>query len=282
MSKNNPLRGKKCLPTPEQRASVYATSCPGGEPQLNGVTAPRLAGKVLYIEDEAIVPAPFTKTIIATEGVLLPNGSQSDPPLAFIDEFATGLFKKAPGEVAITVGNIIGLCVSQTTVTVAPTITTFGGTNLSINPGGPDIDFNGKNLVNVGAVVSDPNKIPFSSGTPVTTLTDTPTTVATIATTADNAYSIDAVISCISTLDNDSTASIKLFGKGKNIAGTVSVSSGANHVIRIADPPLQGAGVPLVSATIGVSGTNLVVQVIGINGVSLRWYATGDATLVGL
>ena len=280
---NNPLRKKSCPPTPAQQKSVFATSCPGGEPRLNGLTAPRLSGNVLYIDGRIINVSPFEKPVIASAGVLLPNGTQAEPSLAFIDEFATGMYKSSPGEITFTVGNTPSLRVTQATTYTAPEITTFGGADLSLNPGGPNINFNGKNLIGVGGISTDPNKIIFSSGTPVVTADDTPTTIATIATTTDNTYSVNAVISCISTVDNESSASLKLFAKGKNISGVVSVNAGATHLVTIADDLLQDpSNVPLVSATLGVSGSDITVQAVGISGIGLRWYATGEATLVGI
>lgn len=267
--------------TPAQKCSIYATSAPGGKPQINGVTAPRLATDILYVEDCIITDAPFKRPINAVSGIILPDGTITAPAITFATEPNTGLYKNAPGEVTFVTAGTPSLRATTTTTTTAPELTTFGGASLSINPAGPDIDFNGKNLVNVGAIVTDPNKIPISSGTPVDTVDDTPTTIATLTTDTNASYSFDMVISCISTFDNSSSASIRMFAKGKNIAGTVSVNNSAKHLVVIADPLLlSGGNNPIVTAIIAVSGSAIVIQAVGPVGLPIRWYATGEATRV--
>lgn len=269
------MSNDKNILTPAEIASIYATSTKSGDRQVNGIAVHRVSCAILYVDSSVFLKAPFNTVIVANAGISLADGSLNAPSIRFSSDPTLGLFRSAPGVITFTNGGIPTAELSPTSLAIANELTTLGGGDLSLNPAGPNIDFNGKNLINVGSTTSNPNKYEFSSVAHVTTSDDTPTAIAVIPTSTNASYSIICQASCVSTVDNTSTGAFRLFFKAKNIGGTVTIDNVATILDSILDNPINTALIEAVA-----SGTNININGIGLAGITIRWYAGGEVVRV--
>lgn len=257
--------------------SIYAVSSPGGNPQVNGVQAPHLASYGdLYVAGNAYIKGTITSGGSGTGTYGLADGTQLAPSLYFVTEPELGIWKPAVGTIGLTDGVNPIAEASASSFRVNNELGTLGGNNLSINPGGPNVDFNGKNLINVGAIILNPNYFQAISPVPVVTPNAAPVALINVVTTTDHAYTIRAEITGISIVDNTSVAGISILAVFKNIGGTVTALV-PKLTTTISDAPLNGA-----TATVIVSGATASVAVIGIAGVNIKWFAGGNVCRVPL
>lgn len=257
--------------TTEELLGIYAVSAPRNNPQVNGVKAPRLSS---YGDIYAAGNIICQGRVIAGGGGRsgLPDGTELQPSLYFINEPELGLWRPSSGVIGLTDGLNPIANASATTFSVNNELSTIGGNDLSILPGGPNVNFNGKNLINVGAIIVNPNYFQAITDTPITTSDATPTGIIDIATTSDAAYTVRTEISGISVTDSNSVCSITMFASFKNIGGTVSALTPKLQSV-ITDAPLAG-----VSASLIVSGITVQVAVIGLAGTNIRWSGGSNVT----
>lgn len=262
-------------PKPCQYAAMFSTSAPAGKPQVEGINAPYVySSGDIHADGNLIVGGKIIGGGSSSGTFGLDNGTSTAPSLYFTAENDLGMYRPAAGTIAFTDGGVPIAAGTTTTFQVNNQLSTAGGNDLSILPGGPNVDFNGRNLINVGAIIANPNYFQIVSAAPVTTPNATPTPVVSFATAIDTAYAVRAEITGISLVDATSTASISLFAKGKNIGGVVSVTAATLTTV-ITDAPLDG-----VSAQLTVSGINIDVAVIGLGGINIKWSAGGYVSAV--
>ncbi len=263
---------------PCQVYALLATSDAGLKQNVNGIYAPHLAssGDIWCGGDLTVTGKIYGNGQSASGTFGLNDGSLLTPSLYFLNETELGLYRPADGVLAFTDGVVPIATASAATFSVNQEISTEGGNDLSIRPGGPNVDFNGKNLINIGAIITNPNYFQIVSAAPVTTPDATPTSIASFTTDTDCVYTIRADISGISLVDSTSAASISLFASGKNIGGTVTVAASA-LTTTIVDPALTGVGAGLT-----VSGTDIQLSVVGLAGITIRWSGGGQVARVPL
>lgn len=262
-----------------ERDSIYALSAPGLDPQVNGVRGLRVSSLGdLYVQGDAIIKGRIRANGGGGGGgmVGLDDGANTAPSLYFLNETQLGLYRPSAGTLAWTNGLDPIATATIDSFAVNHELSTAGGNDLSINPGGPNVDFNGKNLINVGAVLTSPNYFQVVSAVPVSTPDATPTPVLDINTITDAAYTAQCTITGISLVDNSSTASISIVASFKNIGGTVTVAA-PKVVSVIADPALLG-----VYANITSTGATAHLAVIGLGGITIKWSGGGWITRVPL
>lgn len=103
----------------------------------------------------------------------------------------------------------------------------------------------------------------------ITTTDATQTTILTIPTVSDKAYVIKATFLARQTTTPFATASFNLSATVNNVAGTVTLVGGAND--------LQYVPVTTVwTAAINVSGTNIILQVVGQAATTVNWNVKVD------
>lgn len=251
-------------------SETFGQSTPAGDRQINSVIAPIVSGHVLNITGNSYLYGPVQTQIIATNGILVPDGSQTAPSIGFISEPNTGIYHTA-GTISFT-SNGGGVVSVGPELDIAVPITTPGGQNLVIDPSGPSIDFTGHSLINVASVTTDPNHYELVGGTVITT-NATPAVGLSIATDTNASYVVSADITCANVTDGTSSAGFIVHSRGKNIAGVVSVIS--PYINSASSPDLSLVG---STVTFSTSGTNITILVQGIAATTIKWRVAASVT----
>lgn len=271
----NPVQNTKTPNDPNvlQRMELSETlgqSVPSGDRQINSLIAPILSGHKLNITGDSYLYGPVQTMIIASGGVLFPDGSPSSPSIGFISDPDTGLYHSNGTTSFTSNGNTVLQVGSELNVGV--NITTPVGQNLVINPSGPSVDFTGHSLINVASVSIDPNNYDLV-GAEIITTDATPVVGLTIFTDPNASYVITANIACANFTDNVSSGGFIANTMGKNIAGVASVRSPYKNIIIDTDLSLIGCTI-----SFNASGANILVDVQGVASTNIKWRVVARIT----
>lgn len=241
-----------------------------------GIKADHISSQSLYIQNttnmQGVVNAPGG----LAGSTPMQDGDVNTPSLTFKSDPTTGLYKNPSGISIVSGGSSlmdinpdgivfhapIDLSATSFTTLSANEITTDSG-NLSLNPAGNSIDFNGKNIINIGSVAMNPHYYTVVGAEIITTNT-TPVTIVNIPTVNNTVGLISYDLISINGENND-TASYRGGARYKNIGGvtTLSALSGESKFadISLADSDVQ----------INMSGINLMVQCVGLLNKNIKW-----------
>lgn len=252
---------------------------PAGKYYIGGINVPNVlctqvqtSGTV--IKDTVIMSGNTSARL------LVGNGTLDAPALAFASEPSLGLFRSAPRTVSIVSGGVRAMDITDAGVAFNVPVTFSGGSmpslnvdtitsngDLSINPAGANVDFNGKNLLNIGGIATNQYKY-TAAGLPVSTADDTPTAV----------YSLG--------IDTNTVMYFTYTVMGANVTtGAALIYSSEMHVTNIADivtinyqwvTKRSGALTGQVSVDAAVDGTSIAFTVIGQPGTNMKWIITFD------
>lgn len=254
-------------------SAIIAQTTPNGDRQINGVVAPKISGKQLYITGDAYIHGLIKTPLNLTSGIRFPDGSASAPSITFVNDPDTGIYRDSSGNVNFTSNGIPMAVIGPTLQTNVP-ITTPSGQNLVINPDGPSVDFSGKTLINIGGLSTDPNSYEIVGGEILTT-NATPVVGLTISTVTNASYNIHVEIVRANVSDNTSAGNHSLYTRGKNIGGVASATTPYIEFENNSD-----AGVASALANFQVSGSNINVMFVGINATNIKWRAVAKIVRV--
>jgi hypothetical protein len=270
---NVPDTNDRIIPTQQEFRALLGVSYPSGNAQINSVFAPLIAGDKFYVQGSSYIQGPILTVVQAARGIILADGTAMNPSLAFASDIHTGIYKSNIGTVGFTSGGLNQVSIGGNAINVNVPITTPNGQNLVIDPSGPSVDFTNHTLINVAGISENPNYVTVLSPATVITTDATPTTLLTITTMPYNAYTITCDIALTDDSDLVSTGSFSLQTKGKNIAGVVTVVPYL-RLITNTDSGLSG-----VSAIYSSSGSNIIVQITGLAGTTIKWFGSALVTL---
>jgi hypothetical protein len=240
-----------------QDSIIRVVNGPSG-PVVNSVVAPRLVGSILYLYGDMYIYGAVKNTLVlegGVSGLSFENGSAVSPSVSFVGDPTSGYYLASPGVLGISSGG-------NSVAAFGPTGLTSVSGDLVINSASSNIDFSGKNLVNVGGIAVSDNAYDVIAPTQITTTNTTPTILITIPLAAA-AYTITTYVTA-TTLTNAMggyTSSVVV----KNVGGVVTIGNQI-AVANSIEADLNGSSINYTS-----SGTNLLVQVIGISG-TVKWF----------
>ena len=272
MSMNDENNDSSLL-TNDELLSIYGTSSPAGNKQVNAVKAQALYGGKLVISGDAFIYGCMRTPLQLCAGVYFGDGTEVAPSITFIGDTMTGLYRTGNGLIGFASQGVTDMVVGNNAVQIDAEITTSMGSNLVINPSGSSIDFSGKTLINIGGISTNPNRYEIIAPTTIITPNATPTTVLIIPTVTGAAYTIivDVAIACVT--DSISTASIAISTKAKNIGGVVTaVTPYARY------HPILDAALASISVAFTISGTNVLVTATGSASTTVKWQAAANIT----
>lgn len=258
---------------PIETSILFGQSVSAGDRTVNSVIAPIISGGNLNITGPApsYIYGPINSNLILAGGAQFPDGSAGSPSITFINDPDTGIFRAGDGAVSFTSNGSPTVVIGPNLQTNVP-ITTPPGQNLVLNPSGPAIDCTNHFLINVAGISQNPNYFPLV-GNQVQTTDTTPTIGLTIPTDTNYAYAIETNIAIANSTDGTSSGGIFMQSKGKNIGGVVTVITPYIKYSSNLDPILVGA-----SALFSVSGTDILVTVIGLSGTNIKWRVSSTIT----
>lgn len=258
---------------PIETSEIFTQSVPSGDRTINGILVNIVSGENLNITGPtpSYIYGPINSTLIMAGGGQFPDGSPGHPSITFINDQTTGIYRAGDGSVSFT-------SMGSPTVTIGPNlqtnvpITTPPGQNLVLNPGGPSVDFTNHTLINVAGISQNPNYYPLV-GNQVLTTNTIPTIGLTIPTDTNYAYAIDVDIAFANSTDGVSSGGIFMQSKGKNVGGVVSIVSPYVKYNSNLDLGLAGC-----SASFASSGTDILINVVGLAGVNVKWRVVSTVT----
>lgn len=115
---------------------------------------------------------------------------------------------------------------------------------------------------NIADIAYTDNNLPTITINTITTLNATPTTIVTISTDTDTGYNINNYIVCYGPVSAD-TAAINYNISAKNTAGTVTI---VDSILSV-----NGRTNDNISANAIVSGTNILIRVVGLAITTINW-----------
>lgn len=249
---------------------ILITKVSGGKVIVLGIKAPHISAQTAYVQDSINLQG---KVNIA-QGFLgsssLPDGNENEPSLAFKSNPTIGICKNYNG-ISIVSGGASLMDVNNSGVSFHVPInfdnlkvnqisTTTG--DLIINPAGANIDFQGKNLINVGSVTSNVNYYTISQ-TNIVTVNNSPTIIFSIPV---NNNSTGAINYDIINGDNaNNTGNYTGNVRYKNISGVVGISLSYNTG-KFVDPLLDNTFI-----AIGVVTNNIVFYANGLLNTNIKW-----------
>jgi len=243
--------------------------------QIQNLRCDIVSCRFLYVDREGTVDlaAPFSGdiTLAAGKRIFLSDGLEAKPYLTFSNAPSTGIWLSDGPAINVSIdgqqtSKFTNVGITSDSITTN-NITTSSG-DLSLNPSGPNIDFNGKNLLNVGTVTLNPFVYEVLSVPNITSTSLTVFTVLSIGSLVNQSQHIRLRIvgSNATTLQTYTyTASVRL----KNLAGTIT--SQLYDITRSFESSLSGVVITLTS-----SGNNILVRVSPGTTNTIRWVAVAN------
>lgn len=258
---------------PIETSEIFTQSVPSGDRVINGILVDVVSGEKLNITgpSPSYIYGPINSNLTLAGGAQFPDGSAGNPSITFINDPDTGIYRGGDGSVSFTSNTSPTVTIGPNLQTSVP-ITTPGVQNLVLNPGGPAIDCTNHFLINVAGISTNPNYYPVI-GSQVLTVNAVPTVGLTIPTDSNFAYAIDVDIAFANSTDGTSSGGIFMQSKGKNVGGVVTVVSPYVKYNSHLDPGLAGC-----SASFAISGTNILINVVGLGASNVKWRAVATIT----
>jgi len=243
-----------------QDSILRVISTPSG-PRVSSVVAPKLVGGSLYLADpgDVYIYGNVLTPLNLSAGVSFGDGSAANPTIAFSSDKTSGYYLNAINQLGVSVN---GTAVAAFGLTGLTSI----GRDLVINSATSNIDFSGKNIVNVGNYQPNPNWYDVT-GNQVSTTNTVPTTILTIPTQTGSVYTISSTVSASEATGGSGSYLLAL--RAQNIAGLLTLSSNINYTTSLT------SGISATSVTASVSGTSVILQAVGIAG-NMKWFATAS------
>lgn len=234
----------------------------GGAPVVSAVVAPRISTDVIYLSGDLFIYGSVQTPLrcaAGIEGLTFNNGTALAPTLAFAGDTSSGYYLAAPA--------LLGVSISGAPVAAFSTngLTSIGG-DLKISSATTNIDFNGKNLINVGGIATNPNSYEVLPGAQVVTTNNTQTTLITMPTVSNAMYTIVATVTAAES--GGAMGSFQLSIVVKNIAGVITLGSAYNRDKSI-DALLSTCNILYSS-----SSSNILLNVIGVNAATIKWFGS--------
>ncbi len=249
----------------------FGRSYPENNAQINSTYTNRSSMQTLYCSGDAYVYGLFKTPLRSEKGIQFADGTSSMPIITFESDTNTGFYRAGDGRVGMTSDGTVAMVMGGGAIQVHQPITTNSG-DLTINPAGNNVDFSGKNLINVGNIASNTNRYEVITPAIVTTNDNVDTLLYNISMTNNSTYLINTDVTCTSTTDMSSSAVFKILCKAKNLGGVVSVNAilESNYAI---DNPLNG-----IVVNHSASGTNVAVNVTGLAATTIKWFGASVIT----
>lgn len=255
--------------------SVMITYGAKNQEKIQNLRCDIVSCKFLYVDREGSVDfaAPFVGdiTLAAGKRIFLNDGTTGEPSLTFANAPTTGISLSGGSSINVSIAGVqtsqftnAGLTTDSLTT---QTITTTSG-DLSLNPSGPNIDFNGKNLLNVGTITLNPYVYDVISIPNITSSSLTVFSILTIGTMTNQTQLIKLrIVGANATTNQVYTynASIRV----KNLSGTVS--SILYDITRSFESSLSA-----VVVSLSTSGSNLLIRVAPGTTNTIKWVAVAN------
>jgi hypothetical protein len=264
--------------TQEDILNNFGTTVSAGIAKITSVKTPRTIAQELYCTGDLWVLGQVRTVVNATKGVLIPNGTLQNPSIQFINSPSSGLYKSG-GNISIASG---GTTVAQFSpsvaqihapnLSVASTITTPSG-DLILQPAGSNIDIAGRNLVNVGSVIVNPNKYEITPASGIITVGQVQGVVVDILTLQNTVYLLCTNVVC--TTQTGDSATFTVNAKCKNLNGVISLVNAVSTTI--IDPALNGVAVDYT-----IVGGSVHVVCSGISLQTIQWFGSTSILRQGL
>jgi hypothetical protein len=249
---------------------ILGVSVPNGVAQINSIRTGIVSCKTLYVTENIWLIGAL-QTPLNITNLYLSDGSMSSPSLAYSSDASTGMYYTGGG-LGFTVGGIPRLTVDST-ITINAPITTSGGQDLVLNPSGSNIDFTGHNIVNVGSIVTNPNRYEVVAPVTIITTTTADTIIYNIPTVINSSYIIITEIIATDVTSGTQSAGFSLMTKVNNISGVVTVLQPSTNITKIIDVPLAGMLVRYAT-----SGSNVTLVANGLAGITIKWFGASSVT----
>jgi hypothetical protein len=246
----------------DQLQEILGKDYPLGQVRINAVRASRGVFDQLYCTGPTWL-GPLMTPIDLANGIKLPDGTAAEPSARFTNALSTGLFLPAANTMGISAAGVQQATVGPTGLSITTQITSPG--DLVINPTGANVDFSGKNLVNVGSITPNPNAYDVIAGGVLQTVDATPLAVLNFPTVPGMVYLCDARVSLGVAATGDSGCIIAT-ARVENYGGVITIN--AIETTRNYDNPLAAAVVAYVQ-----NGTTIDLQCTGIAATNIKWFA---------
>jgi hypothetical protein len=242
--------------------SILSITYASGQPSVSAVVAPRLSCDSLYVSGDMYLYGSVQTPLNLAAGVSgfeFNNGSASAPTVSFVGDPTSGFYLASTGNIGVSSGGVA-------TAAFGPTgLTSLGGADLVINSSSSNVNFSGKNLINVGSISSNPNWFDSAPMTQVVTTDATPTTLLSIPTATGAAYTLQAEVTAANSTSG-TCGSFFASSRAWNVGGTLQISSQYNTITSL-DASLASA-----SIAYGTSGTNITLVVTGVVSNTVKWF----------
>jgi hypothetical protein len=257
-------------------AIVYSNSI-GGQQRIQNLSADVMSCKYFTIEPGGAVSIPgiTSGNVIIGDGfsLSLPNGASDNLAAKFTTSPNTGIYLSTGINIQYNGNPAINITDTNTTISnnlIVPQIITNSG-NLSLNPNGPAIDFNGKNLINVGGI--QPNPYAYKIIAPATIITSSATnyTLLSIGISPNTGMQVNVNIIGI-----DSTAISSI-----SFSQTLKIMNNAGTITYLTFDKITAEDPSLFNATLSYTPASnaLLVQINPGISTTTKWFGTADVIL---
>lgn len=161
--------------------STFGVSRPMNDAQINSIKVPKVSTQSISCSGDVYITGVVQTPLKLAYAMSFPDGNPAAPGINFSSDLTSGIYR-TPSAVGLT-HNGVSVAEFGNNLSINGPISTPSG-DLILNPTGNNIDFSGKNLVNFGTIVANPNRFDVV-GTTVTTTDNTPVSALNI--TLDNA-----------------------------------------------------------------------------------------------
>lgn len=214
---------------------VFGVSKPMNDAQINAIKVTKVKTEKLTCTGEIYLVGPVMTTLKITQPISFADGTSNLPSISFINDLHTGLFRASDGSIGMSVNGTTPLKVGSSNIVTSVPLTTSSG-DLLLSAAGPNIDFGGKNLINYGSLVSNPNRYDLVSNMTLTT-NSTPTLAMTVNLDIA-AYAID--MSIVGAVGSSYIVFVVTFSI-RNPSGTPNISILKKSIEYGPDPSLASA-----------------------------------------
>lgn len=239
-------------------------SYPRNIPTINSWFSQRVACNELYVSGNTWL-GPLQTALSFDSGIALPDGALGNPSLRFINWPQTGIYSPAANSFSLVSNATTIATVTPSAFSLSAPLTTSAG-DLFLNPAGANVDFGGKNIVNVGSISTNPRAYDVIADGVLTTIDATPLAVLTIPTISNAVYNAKTTVSTLIPATGDA-ATFTVEVRFKNIAGVLTITVIDTKFSR--DPVLQAGNATIAHV---VNATNVDVMCTGIAATNIIWF----------
>lgn len=234
---------------------------PFDQPKVNAIIGARGVFQELYVTGNTWL-GPLQTAITLDNGISLPDGTAAAPSARFTNSTNTGLFLAGASSMGLTAGGVQQAAVGTSGLSITTQLT--APADLVINPTGPNVDFSGKNLVNVGSITPNPNVYDVIAGGVLLTTNASPLPLLSILTDTNAVYMVDTRVSYGIGATGASGVAI-VTARIENYGGVLTlntVETTKNYDVALAT----------ATVTYAINGLSVDVLCTGIAATNIKWF----------